>query len=181
MFEKIWTSPVWSKVISAGIIGIIGFISAIIYSLITDMNPIDSFKYIWNFKTKIGYAFIALIFMFIIQLLLQKVFSKKEKKLNKTEQKAKHFCEQWYKINDDQTNVVYRFNTYISSYTKQPIIANLTAFCKNHNGQEFKMNWIGGCLDRSCANNNKISRESVVKDLIESQLVVEWEKINGKY
>lgn len=181
MFQKIWTSPVWSKVISAGIIALIGFISVVIYYSTTDMSPTKAIIYIWNYKITLGYAFITLISIFLIQILLQNIFSKKERKLTKAEKKSKEFCDQWYKINDDENNVAYRFRTYISSYTKQPFISDLTAFCTKHNGQELKMKWFGGCLDANCANHNISSKERDVKDLIESQIIVEWEKLNGRY
>lgn len=64
--NQIWKDPVWSKVISAGIIGLIILVYNYIYSLITNTDFKTNFKAFWSLK--ISLWVVAVIIMILVSL-----------------------------------------------------------------------------------------------------------------
>ena len=179
MFKKIWADPVWSKVIANGIIVILGFIIVVIYSSATNMTAAQAFSFVWSYPVKLGNVFLCFLFISVFQILVS-IIKSKNSKPSKEWLLKKNFCEKWYKISDDQNNIIYRFKTGVNNYTDKPFITDLTPYCK-HDGEEIKMSFYKGCMVRECSNYNVKANEFAIRDLIESQLMVDWEKVNGKY
>lgn len=175
MLKKNWNDPVWSKVISAVIIAIGGFLISLIYSAVTELTLKQSIKYLWHYKIELGptisIVFLALFILAIIQKFAKKSPSKREKLETKFHQKFK-------KIDDFSQPITYRFNAYISSLNNFPFISELRVYCTAHNGRENLMTTYGGCPDRNCRNHGKTYSESLLKTQIETDLLQEWENMN---
>ena len=84
MFKKIWTDPVWSKVIAAGIIALCSYIGLSIFSAVKEI----SIKNILNFQISLKYFLLAvfLITSYIVSRLGYKpknisIFSKVEQEI----------------------------------------------------------------------------------------------------
>ncbi len=175
MFKKIWSDPVWSKVISAIIIAIGGFIISVIYSVITELTLEQSIKYLWNYKIELGPT-ISIVFMVLfIFAIIQKFVKKNPSKREKLETK---FHEKFRKFEDSLEPITYRFNAYISNYTNFPFISELRVYCTAHDGRERLMNTYDGCPDRNCINHKKTYSERLLINDIETNLLKIWENMN---
>ena len=175
MFKKIWSDAVWSKVISAVIIAIGGFIISLIYSLTTKLTLEQSIKYFWHYKVELGPIISIFFIIILITSIIQKILKKSPSKREKLESK---FHQKFRKFDDSSVPVRYRFNAYISSYTNFPFISELRVYCNAHNGRESLMSQYNGCPDRKCVNHGKAYSEIDLKTQIETDLLREWENMN---
>lgn len=175
MFKKIWSDPVWSKVISVVITAIGGFIISIIYSLTTELTLEQSIKYLWHYKVELGPIISIFFIVILITSIIQKILKKSPSKREKLESE---FHRKFRKIDDSGVPVRYRFNAYISSYTKFPFISDLRVYCSAHDGRESLMSQYNGCPDRECVNHGRKYSEIDLKNQIETNLLKEWENMN---
>ncbi|WP_291285386.1 hypothetical protein [Flavobacterium sp.] len=76
--KQIWKDPVWSKVISAGIIGFVILIYNSIYSLVTNTNLKTNIIAFWNSKIILWVVAVIIIVLVVIYT-LRKLFNRKEK------------------------------------------------------------------------------------------------------
>jgi len=175
MFDNMWKDPVWSKVISAIIITVGGFIISLIYSLITDLTIKESILYIWNLKVTLG---LTLIIIFLFILLISIIKTARSRKPTKIESLETQFHNKYNKIIDDKNNLTYRFNTYVSSIDKFPFISELRVYCNNHD-TEVLITEYQGCNRPGCNRFGKGYSKSLLKQEIETYLLGEWEKMKA--
>lgn len=76
--KQIWKDPVWSKVISAGIIGLVILIYNYIYSLVTNTDFKTNIKAFWNSKISLWVVAVLILVLLVIYT-LRKLFNRKEK------------------------------------------------------------------------------------------------------
>ena len=67
MFKKIWSDPVWSKVISVGIIGVISLIYAFIKSKSDNITISEVYEGMLQLKIKVIYVLAALLLFILIK------------------------------------------------------------------------------------------------------------------
>jgi hypothetical protein len=172
MLKKIWSDSVWSKVISAVILAVGGFIIIVIYSAITKLSLEQSIEYLWQYKIELGPTIIGIILILLVLAIIKKIAeispSKRDKMASKFHQKYKKFDEHILPI-------TYRFNAYIKSLTNFPFISELLVYCTDHNGIESLMTSYNGCPDRNSTNHRKTFSESLLKSQIETDLLKQWE------
>ena len=175
MFKKIWSDPVWSKVISAIIIAVGSFLISIIYSVSTKLTLKQSFTFLWDYQIKLGPTIIVIIFGLLILALIQNITQKGPSKIEKLESK---FHQKFRKIDDSADSITYRFNAYISSYTNFPFISELRVYCTAHNDGEKLMSFYSGCPDPNCSKHRISFDQKFLKTQIETNLLREWENMN---
>jgi hypothetical protein len=175
MFKKIWSDPVWSKVISAIIIAGGSFLISIIYSLNTELNLKQSSAFLWNHQIKLGPTIVVIICGLLILALIQSITQKSPSKREKLESK---FHQKFRKIEDSVDPITYRFNAYISSYTNFPFISELRVYCTAHNDGEKLMSSHSGCPNPNCSKYRISFDQNYLKTHIETSLLKEWEIMN---
>lgn len=76
-FEKLWTNPVWSKVISAGIIALITVIYSIVKTAFEDISLYDAIIKVLNFKIEVYlyliFSILSIAIYFIINFIRKKI------------------------------------------------------------------------------------------------------------
>jgi hypothetical protein len=76
--KQTWKDPVWSKVISAGIIGLVILIYNFIFSLITNTDFKTNITAFWNLKISLWVVAVIIIVLLTI-FTLKKLFNRKRK------------------------------------------------------------------------------------------------------
>jgi hypothetical protein len=175
MLKKVWSDPVWSKVISAVILAVGGFIITVIYSATTKLPLEQSIKYLWQYKIELGTTIVGIILILLVLAIIQKIA---EKSPTKSEKMASKFHQKYKKFDEPTLPITYRFNAYISTLTNFPFISELRVYCTNHNGRESLMTSYNGCPDQNCTNHRQTFSESLLKSQIETDLLKEWENMN---
>ena len=175
MFKKIWSDPVWSKVISAIIIAVGSFLISIIYSVSTELTLKQSSTFLWNYQIKLGPTIIVIILGLLILALIQNITQKSPSKIEKLKSK---FHQKFRKIDDSADPITYRFNAYISSYTNFPFISELRVYCTAHNDGEKLMSSHSGCPIPNCSKHRMSFDQNSLKTQIETSLLKEWEIMN---
>lgn len=170
MFKKIWVDPVWSKVISVGIIGMISIIYATIKSKTDDISISSVYYGLFQLKVKVTFVVGAILLFVIIKRLTKK---KNDSYYSAKQQKLRNFN----KFTDSTTEVLFRWNVFFN-YNK-PCISDLEAYCTKHDGSPLR--FINNCCSVSDCVNSKIGVHfDIVKNHVESILIDKWEKINNK-
>lgn len=83
VIKQLWTDPVWSKVISAGIIIFIGFVYSLFQTLFKNVSIIQVFKDTLNFKIELWKIFLTIFIVLISYAVYYKWRQKKNKKIGK--------------------------------------------------------------------------------------------------
>lgn len=166
MIKKIWTDPVWSKVISVGIIGLISLGYAKFISVTEKITFKDAYKEIFEIKISIVYV----LGLVLLYWLLKMIFKKKKTTYNKQQRKLRTFN----KTIDQNTGIQFTWGVYFD-LDETPFISDLTAFCTKHG--EIPIRFIGNsCQFQGCVNSKPINY-NIVKNMIESDLIDRWEKL----
>lgn len=173
MWKKIWSDPVWSKVIATIIGAILFFIFASIKSWYDEVSLSDVFTELLDYKVKVIY----LVFCFLLFLILRGLF-KKEKSIPKktssiyTPKQAE--LRKFNKLKDDNVGVLFKWDVHFS-YSNVPFIAELTPFCTKHG--DLPIRFVNGyCPMHACANGIHRVDLTYAKNHIESILIHEYEK-----
>ena len=174
--KKIWTDPVWSKVIATMIIAVGYFILGVIYSLITDKTLEESLKYLWSFLVPIGPTFLVIIILLLITALIQRILKKQPSKLEKLE--ALFHKENTERV-DSLSGVTFRYNARISSSTKYPFITDLRVYCTGNNHPKQLMKKNSGCSVNGCQNQGRGYNEYGLKTQIETDLLQVWDEMRN--
>lgn len=170
MVKKIWTDPVWSKVISVGIIALLTIGYTKFLSVTEKVTFQEAFSKILEIKIAVVYVFLALVVYWLLKLLFKKIFKKEKSHYSTKQQKLRSFN----KTSDPSTGILFRWGVYFDYNT--PFIADLTAFCTKHG--ETPIRFIHNrCPFNDCTNSHNRIDEHVVKNFIESDLIDRWEKI----
>ena len=170
MFKKVWTDPVWSKVISAAIIGLATFIYAIVKSRIDNVSIGEVYEGFLQLKVRIIYVIGGLILFLILKSLTKK---KSKSYYSNKQQKLREFN----KTTDQDTGIMFRWGVYFD-YDK-PFISDLEAYCTKHEGSPIR--FVGNsCPLNNCENHRQNINLHFVKNHIESVLIDNWDKINQK-
>src|SRR5690554_4711930 len=109
MMKQVWKDPVWSKVISVGILAVLSLIYAKTKSAIEDITFSQAFQSIFDTKIRIIYI-IGIIILFLI---LKRVF-KREGSLYSSKQKKLR------EVNNSlnqETNILFRWEVYFDYNT----------------------------------------------------------------
>ncbi len=175
MLKKMWKDPVWSKVISALIITVGGFIISLLYSLITDRTVKESILYLWNIKVALGPLIIISFLLAILTSIIKKVRTKGRTEIQSLES---IFHEKYTKIVDNENNLTYRFSAYVGASNKFPYISELRVYCNNHD-MEVLLTQYQGCNRPGCKHFGKGYNESILKQNIETYLLGVWEKMKA--
>ena len=116
--EKIWNDSVWSKVISAAIIGMVGYIFFLIgkYYLNDrqELIVIEWFNKIYKINISIIYVPAILIAIWIIFWLFRKIFKKEKPLYNKKQLKLREFNQ----LTDPNTGILYKWGVYFDYETE---------------------------------------------------------------
>jgi hypothetical protein len=76
-FEKLWTSPVWSKVISAGIIALITVLYSVVKTVFEDISLYEAIIKVLNFEIEVYlyliFSFFSIAIYFIINFIRNKI------------------------------------------------------------------------------------------------------------
>jgi len=164
-FISVWKDPVWSKVISAAILGLVVYI----WSLVEGISFEEKIVQIYNIKISIIYVVI-LTFLILIVVSLYNFFTKPKTTLSRTAKLRKFNKFKYININ---ILVRWRVGMGVGSV---PYIDNVDLFCSLHN-PPIKLMY-GVCPVDNCTNNQlELSLKSVEND-IESRVREEWDKIN---
>jgi len=170
MFKKIWTDPVWSKVISVGIIGIISLAYALIKSHSDNITVSQVYESLLQLKVKVIYLLGILLFFYIVKKLTKK---KSKSYYTPKQQKLREFN----KLRDPNTGIMFRWVVYFD-YEK-PFISDLEAFCTKHEGAP--MRFVRNCCPiYNCENSRQSIDFHMVTNHIESILIDEWDKIKPR-
>lgn len=170
MIKKIWTDPVWSKVIAVGIVAIITLIYTKFFSFTENVTFEEAFDKIFEIKVKVVYIIDTLIIYWIFTWFFKKIFKKESGFYNVKQQKLRTFN----KITDPKTGILYKWQVFFRY--EIPFISDLTAFCTKHG--EIPIRFIGeGCPIQDCENSGQKIDKFVIKNYIESDLIDKWEKI----
>lgn len=159
-FLGIWKDSVWSKVISAVIIG--AFI--IFKSYVEKITLLESLKAILNYDIKLYYIIGLVLFIFIIKYAFSYFNRKKNKmrKFNKKEITTRNVLMKW--------NIEFEDNI--------PTVKNFTLFCKNHS---FPTKLVDNkCPHKTCANYKTIAQYDFLLSKLESEVIHKWDELNNK-
>ena len=170
MLKKIWTDPVWSKVISVGIIGVLTLCYTKFLSVTEKLTFNEAFNKTLEIKVAVIYVFLAIVVYWVLKFIYRKIFKKEKAYYSAKQQKLRPFN----KTTDPNTGILFRWGVYFDYDT--PFIADLTAFCTKHG--ETPIRFINNrCPFNDCANSHNRIDEYAVKNLIESDLIERWEKM----
>lgn len=164
-FKKIWSDPVWSKVISAGIIAIISTITIQIYSYYSNVGFYVVLNHIINLSIPLKYLLILPIIYFIIKYLKNnKNYSPKQNKLRKYNNDF-----------DPDSELLFKWDVHFDNY-KKPFISNLEVFCKKHGDTPMRM-YGNKCMYKDCPNSKIEIDKLVLNNIIESDLIHKWDNM----
>lgn len=170
--KKIWTDPVWSKVISAGILGLIALFYTRFLSVSENITFKEAFERTLKYKISVAYVIFSVIGYWILVSVGKKLF--KNKKDNSFYSKKQQTVRSFNKTLDQTTGILFRWGVYFNYDT--PFIADLTAFCTKHG--ETPLRFVHHrCPVYGCQNSFKQLDEHAVKNIIESELINKWESI----
>ena len=122
MIKKIWTDPVWSKVISVAIIALGTTVYSAFESATKGINFWITFKGIIFYGVPLIYILIVLIAYWIVRRVLKNVrdgYTKKEKAL-----RSFNF------INNPKEGYLYKWQVYFEF--DKPFVGDLEFFCTRH-------------------------------------------------
>jgi hypothetical protein len=170
MIKKIWTDPVWSKVISVGIIGLLTLGYTKFLSVTEKVTFKEAFNKILEIKIEVIYVFLALVAYWLLKFAYRKIFKKEKAYYSSKQQKLRSFN----KTTDPNTGILFKWGVFFDYDT--PFISDLTAFCTKHGDTPIR--FIGdSCSIQGCENSRQRIDKYAVKNLIESDLIDRWEKI----
>lgn len=170
MIKKIWTDPVWSKVIAVGIVALITLGYTKFLSVSEEVSFKEAFDKTLEIKIAVVYVIAALIAYWIIAWLFKKIFKKEKAYYNAKQTKLRTFN----KTTDPNTGILFKWGVFFDYET--PFISDLTAFCTKHG--EPPIRFMGdSCPIQGCENSRQRIDKYAVKNFIESDLIDRWEKI----
>lgn len=168
--QKIWKDPVWSKVISVGIIALITFIYTLASSVFNNISIGQSLKNIFDIKIRLTYIVGILIFYYLgVKAYSSKVRDKYDERKRKT-------LQEFNRMEDNDLGMLFVWKVHFDGDT--PFISDLTGFCNDHEGGPIRfMN--EKCPVKGCKNNPEENRFdlSLVENYIESQLIERWNRM----
>lgn len=167
--RKIWNNPVWSNVIAAGIIYLIGICYAFIASKIENISFEEMFSRVKNYQVSLITVFY--IFLLYVSLL---IFIKIIKWLFWSLDRKKRILRVENESIDNNNNIILRWNVHFNNYN-QPFINNLEAFCNYHQPPQRFLN--NGCTQLGCRNNGFNLDRRITKNNIESDLIDLWRRL----
>jgi hypothetical protein len=160
---KVWKDPVWSKVISAGIIG--G--SILIWSSVDNVSFMDKIRELYNLKVKLVYVLLVLLILgvirYLIKILNRNVLNKKQLEL-----------QQFNKLSFNHDTILAKWET--SFQDNQPIVKNVVLYCNKHT-PPIKLHR-GECTVMNCPNKDMDFETALYRKIVESHVEDEWEKLN---
>jgi hypothetical protein len=170
LFIAIWKDPVGSKVISAGIIGLLIYLYALTLKLLSGISISNTISKIAFYEIKLWIILVAVFSLFLITVFIQKIKAKKPTEHERKIEKIKKFTE----TKDDIRNILFRWK--VGFYQGMPCIYNLNPFCKNHGNIPIK--YIGTqCPHITCTNSRNPLDLEKTKNHIESILIQYWNDI----
>jgi hypothetical protein len=173
--KEFWKDPVWSKVISVGILGIISLLFTQILSITENLSFDESLNKVLNLKLKIIYIIGSIIIFWILKFIYNKVFNKNKNYYTKTQKQLLEFRS----MRDNQQNLAFRWNTYFKD-NGNPFISDLEIYCTNHG--EMPIKFLGNnCQVNNCKNSDININEYAAENYIESEVQHYWDKLNGKF
>ncbi len=170
MIKKIWQDPVWSKIISVGILGIASLGYAKFLSITEKLTFKEAFNKMLEIKIPIILVMTIIGMYWIIIWIFKKSFKKSNNYYTKKQEKFREFN----RILDPRTGILFRWVVYFNGET--PFIDDLTAFCTKHEGAPIRF-MSSCCPIRDCPNSKQEINEYVAKNMIESDLIDKWDKI----
>ncbi|SIN67369.1 hypothetical protein [Algoriphagus halophilus] len=170
MIKKIWTDPVWSKVISVGIIGLLTLGYTKFVSVTEKVTFREAFNKILEIKIEVVYVILALVTYWVLKFVYRKIFKKEKAYYSLKQQKLRSFN----KTTDPNTGILFKWGVFFNY--DRPFISDLTAFCTKHGDTPIR--FMGdSCSIQGCENSRQRIDKHAVKNLIESDLIDRWEKI----
>jgi hypothetical protein len=170
MIKKIWTDPVWSKVIAVGIVALITLGYTKFLSISEEVSFKEAFDRILEIKISVFFVLVAITIYSIASLALKRNFRKNNSIYTRQQQKLREFN----KSADTKAGLLFKWDVFFDYQT--PFIADLTVFCTKH-GQA-PIRFMGdSCSVQGCENSRHRIDKYALKNLIESELIDRWEKI----
>lgn len=164
---KFWKDPVWSKVISAGLLAVIPLLYAFIKSITSQISFTQALITIYNLKIRLVHFIGALLLYGIVKMLLRKVpssISKKQTRLKELNHSA-----------SEERGILFKWQVSFGS-DGEPFIWDLQASCCLHGN--FPIRFMSGkCPHPDCRNNYEIIDFNIIKNHFESELVHRWDEI----
>jgi len=168
--QKIWKDPVWSKVISVGIVAFTTFVYTLVSSLLNNISIGQSFKSLFDIKIRLSY----IIGIWILYYLGVKLIATRHR--DKYDERKRKALQEFNRMEDNALGMIFTWKVHFDEDT--PFISDLTAFCTNHEGAPIRfMN--EKCPVIGCKNNLEEDRFDLsrVKNYIESQLIERWNRM----
>jgi hypothetical protein len=169
-FIQIWKDPVWSKVISFGIIAIISFVFALIKSKIEKTSIRQSINEILNFKISLIYILGVLLILYVIFFL----FKRKKSKLSRAQYSIKKYNSE----TDEDRGIELKWDVEFLRNGK-PYIENLKILCTKHGNIPLQF-FNGKCPKEECENSKVEADYQKIHNHITSVLNYNWEKFNNQ-
>lgn len=170
MLKKVWSDPVWSKVISVGIIGVLTLCYTKFISITEQLSFREAFNIIIETKIPVIYVILSLLIYWIFKTLLRQ--KPKEKPYYSNKQKQLRSIN---KMSDSENGILFRWGVYFDYET--PFLADLTPYCTKHEGAPIRF-IDNRCPVNGCSNSYRSIDIYALKNFIESDLIDKWEKIN---
>lgn len=168
--QKIWKDPVWSKVISVGIIALITFIYTLASSVFNNISIGQSLKNIFDIKIRLIYIVGILIFYYFGAKIMV------VRGRDKYAERKRKILQEFNRMENNASGMLFMWKVHFDGDT--PFISDLTAFCTNHKGAPIRfMN--EKCPVKGCKNNPEEDRFDLlrVENYIESQLIERWSRM----
>lgn len=173
-FKKIWTDPVWSKVISVGIIGIFSYIGFLFGKYFLSESQkiflIESFEEVLKLKISVIYVIAIFIANWIFFWLFKKHFKRGKPLYNSKQLK---FME-YNSLTQPELGLLFKWVVYFDNET--PSVANLTGYCTKHGETPLRL-IESRCTMPDCATARRPIDYNVVKNILESEMIHKWEKL----
>lgn len=170
MIKKIWTDPVWSKVISVGILAVITFSYTKFLSVSENVTIKEAFHKILEIKVSVLIVVVAIIIYWITFWTYKKIFPKNSNIYTKKQQELRKHD----KSIDSEAGLIFKWTVFFDYQT--PFIADLTIFCTKHGQPPIRFTG-ERCSLRGCENSRQPINKYALKNLIESDLIDKWDKL----
>lgn len=167
MFKKIWKDPVGSKLIAAGIIGVVTILGVWVKGYYSNESFYEAL--VWFLNLPIPLYFI--LSGVILVLVIIRIFRYRKQGYSPKQRKLREFNSS----TDTEVNVRAEWTVYFNSKGK-PFIADLEFYCLEHGSTPMRF-YANRCTYKNCKNSKLSFNEFEIKNIYESLVLDEWNKI----
>ncbi|WP_299989329.1 hypothetical protein [uncultured Pontibacter sp.] len=170
MIKNIWKDPVWSKVISVGIIGLISLAYARFISVTEHLTFQQALNKIIEIRISVIYIICGIISYWVLAWVIRNLLKKDNELYNKKQRELRKFN----KHHEPKSGLLARWQVLFDYDT--PFISDLSVFCTKHDGPPVRF-MDNKCPFLDCPNSMQIINKEAIKNLIESDLIHKWDNL----